>query len=320
MRGTAAAAAHPEAALNSYEPTWEDPLGPNAWTTLTWPGQEAMHCGLATIIGLGPRSELGLVGTGFIISAQGNYALCATAAHNFWQGLHRVQTPRPRHHRSALPEFVAGFDGVDLDRAKVIYRHGDAVRSCAMTGAVWVKRSDICFFEIETEAPSHTDFLQGEWLIADQEPRVGDIVGVAAYSDMSVTPADPGSALSAGQIQSRLTMRVGRVTEVRDSGLLTQGRCVETTIPVFGGMSGGPAFLWGGDGPPRAFGFISSDPEDPELNGAAKHDFSVAGRSTVAILSNESEETLRADKVVSLRLGPIDSVLGSLRTAFLPDE
>lgn len=278
-----------------------------------------MHSGLTTILGLGPRNEVALVGTGFIISARGSYAVCATAAHNFWQGLHRAQNPNPRHHRSALPEFVASFDQVDLARAKVIYRCHNRIVSCKITGAVWVKRSDMCFFEIEAEFPHETDFLQGEWPIADREPVIGDLVGVIGYSDMRAVASTPGSALSAGQIESRLTLRVGRILELRDGGLLAQGRCAETTIPVFGGMSGGPAFLWG-DSAPTVFGFISSDPEDPITDGELKHDFSTAGLSTVMILPTEQQVTSGHDRHVSVRIGPIDAVVGSMRTTFTPDE
>lgn len=303
---------------NPYQPTWDDPLGPNAWSDINWPGQEAMHAGLVMLVALDHMERLRCVGTGFIVSAQGRFAICATAAHVFYSGVSNAQNPVSRRAASALPEFIAGFESVAIDNGRLhaIYRHADRIVGCRVVGVTWDKQTDTAFFDIETPDPRDDDFVQGEWVVDGSEPKVGDFVGVVGYAQMEATPVDHPDGLPAGEIQSQLLVRVGRVTELNEGGIFVRTRCAETSIPVFGGMSGGPAFLWQDWGkPPTAFGFISSDPESDV---ASKHDFSEPGRSSIVML-NASTEVQGPVRFVQMNLR-LDALVGSLRAGWRPTE
>lgn len=307
--------------MPEYQPTFEDPLGPNTWTNLTWPGMEGLHSGLAMLVGWDAGIRLRCVGTAFIISARGSYAVCGTAAHNFYSGLYKAQNPFTRHAPSTPTEFIANFETVDLRRCHAVYRNGDAIHACDITGAVWDKKSDLCFFEMEPQTARDDFFFQAEWPLSLLEPAEGDMVGVLGYAGMDVTSEDGAPGAWRGEISSQLMLRVGRVTSVKDGGVMTRGRCVETTIPVFGGMSGGPAFIWTAPPEfPKVFGLVSSDPEDPANDASLKNDFSVPGRSTAVAFPIEDGGLRETDQHFLIRIGPLDAVIGQqLRVPFYAD-
>jgi len=85
-------------------------------------------------------------------------------------------------------------------------------------------------------------------------------------------------------MERRLLLRCGRVKAYHPDGhILCRGPCIETTIPVFAGMSGAPvALLAADDTPISPFGVVS---HDPETSHGDKWDRSAAGASIVALLS-----------------------------------
>ncbi|MCH8173421.1 MAG: hypothetical protein IIA70_08975 [Proteobacteria bacterium] len=94
--------------------------------------------------------------------------------------------------------------------------------------------------------------------------------------------------------KSELICRAGKVKKIHEEGfLLCRGPCLETSIPVFGGMSGGPVFLIPEAGQPVVpFGLISSDPEALD---EVKDNRAIAGSSLISLLSPifpEGEENL----------------------------
>ena len=298
-------------------PTWVDPLGSNEWATINWPGQEAMHSGLVMLVASKPDHSLCCVGTGFVISARGSYAVCASAAHNFYAGFHRVQNPHPRHHPTTPPEFRSNFEHVDLTRAHAIYRHGDTILICKVTAAAWDKHSDVCVFEIEAQSPHTDDFLQGEWQIAVKKPVIGSVVGLLGYADMDMatTNESKGSGLAEGQISSRLLLRVGRVIDVTSVGILTNCPQIKTSIPVFPGMSGGPVFAWGAyEQTPQVCGFISSGDEEEIHNNVENQNFDIPGRSNVILLPTIIKERHALEYIYEIKLDCMNAVLGQFRS------
>lgn len=68
-------------------------------------------------------------------------------------------------------------------------------------------------------------------------------------------------------MKRELVLRGGRVTEVFPNGhLLCHGPCIETTIPIFPGMSGAPVMRYAPGTPMQPFGVMSTGhTEDPSL-------------------------------------------------------
>ncbi len=297
--------------MNDYVPTWDDPLGPNAWTRLNWDGMEELHEALTMIVALSPRQQLKAVGTGFVVSRFEGGAVCVTAAHNFYQGVHQVQFPHKGHHPSTPTEFQPNFERVELAKTRAVFRKGNEVIFAMITGAVWDKERDLCVFEVEPCEGDRSCFDPREFRIAAEQPRQGQMVAVLGYAGIENSYEDHESG---GTIASRLEVRAGMVSSV-GVGLLVPGRVAETTIPVFPGMSGSPAVFWGDIGKvPLVFGLVCSDLE--ETNFADKEDFTRPGQSQISML-DVTRVTLADGKLeVVMRIGPIAASLGDIRTPF----
>jgi hypothetical protein len=85
---------------------------------------------------------------------------------------------------------------------------------------------------------------------------------------------------------------------------------VETTIPVFSGMSGGPAF-WRPDPGTNliAFGVVSSDQEDPIAGEPSKFDEYQAGSTIIAPLKVEHVERDELESRFRIVLPYVDAVV-----------
>lgn len=82
--------------------------------------------------------------------------------------------------------------------------------------------------------------------------------------------------------------------------LLCRGPCVETTIPVFGGMSGGSACLYPKPGGKLlSFGVVSSDSDDYTDK---KNDRTQTGSSIISLISPESVEAGDGSQLLKLSL------------------
>jgi hypothetical protein len=267
-----------------HQPTWSDPIGDNAWNDLHWPGINGLKESLVSLVAFDERQIPHCIGTAFLVSSRGRSAACVTAAHNLYAGVSRVQYPA-RHHPSTPLEFIPNFERVDLDPTRfwALYQKGERPEACAVKSVVWDKRADVAVLTIEYREPSDADFVQGEWSMDGGAPTEGQLVGVAGWGSMTGRLVDADGVRSAGEIERRLILRVGRVTAVQSDAPMISGHSVETTIPVFGGMSGGPAFIWREwNERPTAFGFVSSDPEEFSVD--VKNDFAIPGRSTIGVL------------------------------------
>lgn len=295
-------------------PTWDDPLGSNRWTRLTWPEMESLHQGLVLVTALDTQNRLRAVGTAFVVSRIGGTAVCITASHTFYGGIHRIQNPHVLHHPSTPPEFIRNFERVDLKGVFGIFRRGDDVVAAPIVGAVWDKSRDLCVFEAQPPDEHHARFDPVPLRIAQTLPSEGHKVAVIGYG--AISHKDPDEQ-GRGGIASRLECRVGRV-EMISRGLLVKGLVATTTIPVYSGMSGSPAILFDPPGDqPTVFGFVSSDGEPAEASD--KEDFSIAGNGQISLLDVAAEPEGQFGTAFHLRIGPIAASIGTIQSRFIAD-
>lgn len=230
------------------------------------------------------------IGTGFIISSANSRAVAASAAHVFSE-IRALQSPPSRSARSALAEFLPPVQQVDIDRRKVrvIIPSAEQTEINFIDGLAFDEATDIALMSLAAQDGSSSVFPQ-EFLLDDQVPEVGDLVAILSYGNLALEATGPTSSDHTLHLAYRPVLRVGKVLSVHREGTrLCRGPCIETSIPVYSGMSGGPVFHFdGGAGPMRVFGVVCSDP-DPDPDTAAKQDRSIAGRSIVAVLPTKVE-------------------------------
>lgn len=120
--------------------------------------------------------------------------------------------------------------------------------------------------------------------IDDQIPLLGDPVVMMGIGEMEFTGND--DPVEFGKIKRRLVVRVGRIESVCPEGdHMIKAPCVQTSIPVFPGMSGGAVTRWNAPKTPiQPFGLISHSPSADTY-----YDRSVSGSSTGAILTTKVE-------------------------------
>jgi hypothetical protein len=245
------------------------------------------------------------IGTGFIVFASPELAVACTAAHVL-RYVHEIQNPIHWHHPSALREFLPEAEPIDLDRRRVRAIHLNArkeVEPAILGWAFWEKTFDVAFFSLIRQKEAVTKQFEVAYEIDDSEPEVGDVVVAMGYEWMEISnDFQKDSGHEGFQFGRRLLMRVGRVSGVYPEGLrLCKGPCVETTVPVFPGMSGGPMMRVGMAGEAmRPFGLISSDPSFGEP--ADKWNRSIRGSSVISLLGATTRLDALGQRETMLRL------------------
>ncbi len=225
-----------------------------------------------------------LIGTAFIVQSSGSRAIAISAAHCF-EEMRKILHPDLPYHSSTLPEFRPIPKEIDLKRVKALYVFGERSGFCAIELAVWDSSKDLAVLTViaPQEAP---DLFEAFLWLDDGVPAVGDEVTMIGFGEMKTIP--DGCRQDHGIIQRRLILRIGRVEEVYLQGYyMLKAPCVQTSIAVFPGMSGGVVALgWPRrDARIQPFAFISHSmaTDDPQ----AAYDRSKSGQSFAAILSME---------------------------------
>ena len=197
------------------------------------------------LIAFTPQRSPRTIGTAFIIGAYGNFAVAVTAAHNL-QGIQSVQTPQNKHHPTALPEFLGNAQILDLDRrkARAICSEDGKIEVSVIGWAFFDKQSDIAIFSIIYQHYKKScTFFKSAFILDDSCPEIGDEVAILGFANMKV-PLEKARKKNCNeqfQISRQLTLRCGKVKNIHPDGhILCRGPCIETSIPVFPGMSGGP--------------------------------------------------------------------------------
>jgi len=132
------------------------------WNEAEIPAGDALHSGLVSLLVIKDDLSPELVGTAFLIAADGNRATAITAAHCFDQ-IRRLLHPHSCHSSSALPEFLPDPKELDLRQVKAVYEVNDRVFPCSIEQACWDTATDLAIFTIlaPKEAPDlfHTLLL-----------------------------------------------------------------------------------------------------------------------------------------------------------------
>lgn len=256
-----------------------------AWDQAIIDDTTVLYNGIVLLLAFTQNRSPKPIGTGFIIGAFGKDAIGVTAAHNI-QGIGDVQAPIKKHHATALPEFIKNGHPIDFDRKKVmaVCSENGKIEASIISWAVYDKNSDVAFFSLVPQK-NDTTYFKSSFILDEHIPKLGDEIAVLGIGHMSVPIEErDGQGNESFQIQRQLILRKGTVTNLhKDGHVLCRGPCIETSIPVFSGMSGAPAMMLGKGGEPmKPFGLVSSDLEHDEK---VKNDRTVAGSSIVALLN-----------------------------------
>ena len=263
---------------------------------------DQMNQGMIALIAFNSNKRPKIIGTAYIVAAYKSYALAITAAHNF-AGIRSAQTPNSNHHFSALPEFLGDMQSINLDRTRVraICHDSKGTEVAPISWAAWDKKSDIGIFLITTQDCGN-NFFNSFFSISSPSLSVGDEVALLGYADMQLKEKSRNTkGIQRFIMQKQLLFRSGKITKLHTDGhILCRGKCIETSIPVFSGMSGGPVFKMDNSGKPiMPFGVISSD---QEADVSIKNNLTKAGASIIALLDSKVNTINKGVRKFSLDL------------------
>lgn len=259
---------------------------------------DSLNNGLITLLAFDRSDQPTPIGTAFVITDSGDALIAVTVAHNF-DGIHRLQVDTRKHHPTALPEFLPDPEPLNLDSSQLIaicFSDGN-LHVGSLAWVCYDRKSDIAVCAIEKN--KNDMFSSGVFELDEKVPKVGDEVAVIGYAKMQSDGKDIDEDTKSFTLARNLLMRKGRITNIYPDGhLLCRGACVETSIPIYPGMSGSPVMLVVGEGEiMKPFGVVSSDPQDEDV---VKLDRSIAGSSIVALIKpqhvhNDGAEKIRID-------------------------
>ena len=271
--------------------------------------KDPLHEGLVAILAWRPDRSPRAIGTAFIVASYGSHAVAISAAHNFHMGVRTVQRPSHLHHPTALMEFLPNAEVIDLDgdKLRALYIKSDRAEFCIIDFLAWDQSSDLAILTIRAQDHSGQTLFDKHAILDHARPKVGDIITVLGYVDMATFDEYRDGEVESFTAQGRLMLRAGRVKRIHPEGhALCRGPCVETTIPVFFGMSGGPACLAPEPNAPVVpFGFISTDLDESD---AFKNDRSRAGSSIIGLLPHEISDEAENKRNAMFRLANVSFV------------
>ena len=208
------------------------------WNEVELQRGDLLNRGLLSLLIIQDNLLPRLVGSAFIVQAGGDRIVAVSATHCF-EAIRDILHPDPVHHASALPEFLPVPKEIDLKQVKGVYVCGASVAICPIEQAWWDRDTDLAIFTVVQPDDGQIDFK--EFLLDNTLPEVGDPVTMVGFGEMAVTPYT--SEERKGILQRRLVMRIGYVEEVyRERYCMLNIPCVQTSIAVFPGMSGGAVF------------------------------------------------------------------------------
>ncbi|WP_158072309.1 S1 family peptidase [Achromobacter xylosoxidans] len=258
------------------------------------------------------------VGTAFVInhSDDGRTATCLTAAHVFTE-VHRLQTKPARHTPSALAEFLPPPKPIDIDRklVRAIGTAGGRAEAAIIEGLTYDEDRDVALFDVKLQDASPDGFFCSRFEVTGELPDVGEMVCVLSFAGLAMEQKeDYGAQGYMATLSKSLMFRVGRVLQHFPVGQrLCKGPCIETSIPVFSGMSGGPLMRYSTEGPMLISALVSFD---PDLDCEDKNNRDIEGRSVFAALPVSVSEGAEGRKFVEI-LMPEDKGVGTMKS---PDQ
>ena len=244
---------------------------------------DALRPGLVAFLAFDRDRLPRIVGTGFVVAAEPQFALVISAKHVFTEGVLAAQRPVRGHAASALViRAVDKTPSLDPDRLKVVWMGSS---SGAMLNATYV-----CYNDTFDIAGCIVTPQQGESLservsipLDTDAPSIGDVIHMVAMEGMDfqevVPPSDRSGKDHQLSIFRRISIRVGVVTGVYPRGFRQyRWPAFTTSIPAKPGMSGGFIY-WPRDGITiAACGIVCADNSTEESH----QDFFQEGDSIIA--------------------------------------
>ena len=190
--------------------------------------------GLA-LISIFYKGKLVPIGSGFVVSASGESATILTAAHNLTY-IRSRQNPDPSSHRSALPEFLPPKPDLDLSQIMIACYEGNDIERAVITEVLYEENSDFAWIQVITQTKG-LNFFKTEYPLNESEISIGDEVFALGRAHISMHGETWDGTRGTARMIFHIIARSGYVTAIHPEGhLLCRGPCVETSIPVFGGM------------------------------------------------------------------------------------
>src|SRR5258708_4186121 len=209
----------------------ENPI-PNGWhwNEAELPADDSLFSGLVTLMVIGHDLAPKLIGTAFLVTAEGYKATAISAAHCF-SFAERIIHPEKKHHATTPSEFLPPPTEVDLKQVKAIYQRAGRIFVCPVELAIWDSATDLAVLTIV--APSDDPKLFENFFWIDNElPNVGDLVCMIGFGDLSEEHPP-----QQGIMRRRLVLRVGHVEQIsHEPSQLLKSPSVRTSIAVYGGM------------------------------------------------------------------------------------
>jgi len=187
-------------------------------------------------------------GTGFVILAYGRHAYMVTAAHVI-EAIRRIESPHLVHHPTTPEFFIPVRYLLQMRRViPFVFFQDENVNGypAIIQQCVEMKKADIalCSIEFPEYVPPNVQITTRLWL--DTAPvKVGDSVRAFGYSNMTVSPVEPGENIEG--FKANWLVETGIVKEVYPTTGPTgqEHPCFQISSTLVGGMSGGPVMTIG---------------------------------------------------------------------------
>lgn len=255
---------------------------------------DPMNRGLAALFVVKSDGSLQLIGTAFIVGAEGHKASALTAAHCF-EGIRRVLDPHPPHHHTALPEFLPLPKDVPLERVKALHFNGTGFSVCQVLEAYWDNKTDFAALSIAAP-PDEPELFHASFWVNNAAPEIGEDIVAVGYGEMEVSPHPEQP--NRGTMSFRLVARCGKVEAVHlDGHYMLKGPHIQTSVSVFSGMSGGIVARLKGSGTRiEPFALISHAPDPQPTNNE------ISGQSVAALLKAELTQQVPERQIVKVEV------------------
>lgn len=280
-----------------------------------------LYRGIVALIAFDDQGKPQPVGSGFIIKSEGRRAWAVTAAHVL-AGVRALQQGE-RPYSTALDMFLPRPRAIDIDRKRLraMTRMNDRVDVLVVTGLAFDEKTDIGILTLAPQDDSEPSIPPYEFAPDDRIPSVGDEVCMLSFGGLDALDFKKDGEYQEFKLSLRPVLRIGRVLALHPDGTrLCRGPCIETSIPVFLGMSGGAIFHWnGGIGALKPFALVCSDPDPDDER---KMDTRRAGASIMALLPVEVHPLPNGGQYTAIRFktddfsGDMDP--GSFAPSFRP--
>jgi hypothetical protein len=246
---------------------------------------DPLNAGLLSLMVIGHDKIPILIGSAFLVTADGHKATAVSAAHCFTH-IESILHPNKRHHPTTPLEFLPPPSEVDLKQVKAVYIKDAQAHVCPIEIAIWDTGTDLATLTVVAPLDDPNLFQSFFW-IDGKIPNVSEQVVMVGFGEMSVVPNQDNQ--QQGRMLRRLVVRVGYVEEVfPEASYLLKSPSVHTSIAVFSGMSGGLVARYAPPKTIKPFAFISHSLDQPLF------DRSMSGHSVGSVL--KAKLTLLEDR------------------------